>query len=174
MKTQKKVSKKKARSKTAVKKKPTSGLQIGQVIPSIRIVLTGNQEIDLRDLKGKKIVLYFYPKDSTPGCTVEGKDFSRLKAKFAKKNAIIFGVSRDSLASHEKFKTNQCFQFDLISDPEEELCTLFGVIKEKNLYGRKYMGIDRSTFIIDEKGVLQQEWRGVKVPGHAEEVLGSL
>ena len=132
---------------------------------------TGNQTIRLKDLRGKNVVIYFYPKDSTPGCTTEGRDFSALHARFKRANTVIFGVSRDSLASHEKFKEKQGFKFDLISDPDEELCRKFDVIHEKTLYGRKFMGVVRSTFLIDADGKLRKEWRQVKVAGHADEVL---
>ena len=116
-------------------------------------------------------MLYFYPKDSTPGCTTEGRDFSALHAKFKRQNTVIFGVSRDSITSHEKFKDKQGFNFDLLSDPDEVLCKQFDVIHEKTLYGRKFMGVVRSTFLIDADGKLRQQWRTVKVKGHAEEVL---
>ena len=132
---------------------------------------TGNQLINLKDLTGKKVVLYFYPKDSTPGCTIEGQNFRDAKAKFARQNTIILGVSRDSIKKHENFKTKQAFNFELLSDEDESLCKQFDVIKLKKLYGREYMGIDRSTFLIDEEGVLIKEWRGVKVKGHVDEVL---
>ncbi|MEC7917638.1 MAG: peroxiredoxin, partial [Pseudomonadota bacterium] len=120
---------------------------------------------------GKRIVLYFYPKDSTPGCTTEGQNFRDLFKKFKKENTVIFGLSRESIKSHENFKEKQAFPFELISDPDEKICNQFDVIKEKSMYGRKYMGIDRSTFVIDEKGKLIKEWRKVKVTGHAQEVL---
>ena len=123
------------------------------------------------DFKGRKLVVYFYPKDSTPGCTTEGRDFSALHAKFRRANTVILGVSRDSIASHEKFKAKQGFKFDLLSDPDEVLCKKFDVIHEKTLYGRKFMGVVRSTFLIDADGKLRKEWRNVKVKGHAEEVL---
>ena len=123
------------------------------------------------ELKGKNIVIYFYPKDSTPGCTLEGQDFRDNIRKFSSRNTRILGVSRDSLSSHEKFKEKQKFNFDLISDEDEKLCSIFDVIKEKNMYGKKHMGIERSTFLIDEKGILRNEWRKVKVKGHVEEVL---
>ncbi len=116
-------------------------------------------------------MLYFYPKDNTPGCTIEGHDFTKLKKEFARQNTDVFGISRDSLKSHQGFKTKQCYTVDLLSDEEELACQIFGVIKEKNMYGRKVLGIERSTFVIDEKGQLVAEWRGVKVPGHAQEVL---
>jgi len=121
--------------------------------------------------EAKKIVLYFYPKDSTPGCTLEGQDFRDNKRKFSARNTIVLGVSRDSVKSHENFKGKQSFSFDLLSDPDEKLCRQFDVIKEKNMYGRKVVGIERSTFLIDEKGLLIKEWRKVKVKSHVEEIL---
>jgi peroxiredoxin Q/BCP len=132
---------------------------------------TGEQEIALSDFRGKNVVLYFYPKDSTPGCTTEGQDFRDKINTFKRRNTVILGVSRDSIKSHEKFREKQGFPFDLLSDAEEKVCRLFGVIKEKNMYGRTVMGIERSTFLIDDQGVLRQEWRKVKVAGHVEEVL---
>ena len=118
-------------------------------------------------------MIYFYPRDNTPGCTTEGQDFRDNYAKFKRAKTVVLGVSRDSIKSHENFKAKQEFPFDLLSDKEEELCNIFDVIKEKTLYGKKHMGIERSTFLIDEKGVLKQEWRKVKVPGHVEEVLAA-
>ena len=120
------------------------------------------------------MILYFYPKDHTPGCTLEGHEFSKLKKNFEKLNAVIFGVSRDSVQSHEKFKEKQCYSIDLLSDEDETACQIFDVIKEKNMYGKKVFGIERSTFLIDEKGVLLHEWRKVKAEGHAQEVLDYL
>lgn len=125
----------------------------------------------LSQWKGRPVVLYFYPKDNTPGCTTEGAQFRDLHAKFAKLNAVVVGVSRDSLKSHDNFKSKLKFPFELISDDEEKLCKQFGVIKMKNMYGRQVRGIERSTFVIDANGKLAHEWRGVKVPGHAQEVL---
>ncbi len=148
-----------------------SKVSIGKKVPQFSLPATGGQTIKLSELKGKNIVLYFYPKDSTPGCTLEGQDFRDNIRKFSSRNTRIFGVSRDTLASHEKFKEKQKFPFDLISDEDEKLCTLFDVIKEKNMYGKIHMGIERSTFLIDENGVLQNEWRKVKVKNHVEEVL---
>ena len=145
--------------------------KVGTKAPIFKGASTSNNTAALSTLKGKKVVLYFYPKDSTPGCTTEGQDFRDLYKKFTKANTIIFGVSRDSLLSHEKFKENQSFPFELISDQNEKICKQYDVIKEKNMYGRKYMGIDRSTFLINENGKLIKEWRKVKVKGHAEEVL---
>ena len=144
---------------------------MNRVVGDFTAAATGDQKIRLKDLRGKNVVIYFYPKDSTPGCTTEGRDFSALYAKFKRANTLIFGVSRDSLASHEKFKAKQGFKFDLISDPDETLCRQFDVIHEKTLYGRKFMGVVRSTFLIDAEGKLRKEWRNVKVGGHAEEVL---
>jgi peroxiredoxin Q/BCP len=132
---------------------------------------TGDQTVSLASLKGRNVVIYFYPKDSTPGCTTEGQNFRDRIEDFAALNTVIFGVSKDSLKSHENFRTKQCFPFDLLSDPDEALCQQFDVIKEKNMYGRKYMGIERSTFLIDAEGVLRNEWRKVKVKGHVDEVF---
>jgi len=125
----------------------------------------------MRELLGNNIALYFYPKDSTPGCTTEGEDFRDNYRKFRRRNTIVLGISRDTLSSHEKFRDKHKFPFELISDPQEKLCRLFDVIKEKNMYGRKVLGIERSTFLIDAQGVLRREWRKVKVAGHVEEVL---
>jgi len=144
---------------------------LNRVVKDFKAAATGDKTIHLKSLRGKKVVIYFYPKDATPGCTTEGQDFRDLHGKFKRQNAVIFGVSRDSIASHERFREKQKFPFDLISDPDEKLCTQFDVIREKTLYGRKYMGVERSTFLIDEAGKLRQEWRNVKVKGHAEEVL---
>ena len=132
---------------------------------------TSGQTFSLAALKGKQVVIYFYPKDSTPGCTTEGQGFRDHYADFQAANTDIFGVSRDSLKSHENFKAKQGFPFELLSDKDEALCQLFDVIKLKKLYGKEYLGVDRSTFLIDKEGVLRHEWRGVKVPGHVEAVL---
>jgi len=148
-----------------------SKIAVGKKVSTFKAVATGGQTVSLTDLKGSNVVLYFYPKDSTPGCTLEGQDFRDNIRKFRSSNTKIFGISRDSLKSHEKFKTAQCFPFDLLSDEDEKLCTLFDVIKEKNMYGKKVMGIERSTFLIDAEGVLRREWRKVKVEGHVDEVL---
>ena len=144
---------------------------MNRVVGDFKADATGDKTIRLKDLRGKNVVIYFYPKDSTPGCTTEGRDFSALHAKFKRANTVILGVSRDSIASHEKFKAKQGFTFDLLSDPDEVVCRKFDVIHEKSLYGRKFMGVVRSTFLIDADGKLRQEWRNVKVKGHAEEVL---
>jgi peroxiredoxin Q/BCP len=145
--------------------------RLNRVVKDFKAEATGGKTIQLKALRGKKVVIYFYPKDATPGCTTEGQDFRDLHAKFKRQNAVILGVSRDSIASHEKFRDKQNFPFDLISDPDEKVCKQFDVIREKTLYGRKFMGIERSTFLIDEDGKLRQEWRKVKVKGHAAEVL---
>ena len=144
---------------------------INKKLPNFECPATGELNISLKDYIGKKVVLYFYPKDNTPGCTVESKDFRDLHPEFEQENTIILGVSRDNLNSHEKFKKKFNFSFELLSDTEESLCKKFDVIKEKNLYGRKYMGIERSTFLIGEDGKLKAEWRKVKVKNHATEVL---
>ncbi len=148
-----------------------SGPRLNRVVGDFKAEATGGKTVSLKELRGQNVVIYFYPKDSTPGCTTEGRDFSALHTKFRRLKTMILGVSRDSIASHEKFKEKQGFKFDLLSDPEEKMCKKFDVIKEKTLYGRKFMGIERSTFLIDADGKLRREWRKVKVKGHAEEVL---
>lgn len=148
-----------------------SAPKLNRVVANFSADATRNKKIRLKDLRGQNVVLYFYPKDSTPGCTTEGRDFSALHASFRRRKTVVFGVSRDSIASHEKFRDKQEFPFDLISDPDEKLCKAFDVIHEKSLYGRKFMGVVRSTFVIDADGRLRKEWRKVKVKGHAEEVL---
>lgn len=147
------------------------GPTLKRVVADFTCAATGDQTVQLKALRGKNVVLYFYPKDATPGCTTEGQDFRDLHAKFQRLNTVIFGVSRDSIAAHDKFREKQKFPFDLLSDPDEKLCRHFDVIREKSLYGRKFMGIERSTFLIDEQGKLRQEWRKVKVKGHAAAVL---
>lgn len=144
---------------------------LNKVVPDFTCAATGGKTIRLKDLRGKKVVLYFYPKDSTPGCTTEGQDFRDLHARFKRAGAVILGISRDSLASHEKFREKLKLPFDLLSDPDEALCRQFDVIREKSLYGRKFPGVERSTFLIDAEGRLRREWRKVRVNGHAEEVL---
>ena len=134
-------------------------------------VATSNQEIQIPDSQGRNIVLYFYPKDDTPGCTIEGNDFTRLHESFSGNNTVIYGVSRDSIKSHEKFREKFNYTIDLISDEDESLCKLFDVIKLKKLYGKEHMGIERSTFVISPSGDILKEWIKVKVDGHAEEVL---
>lgn len=148
-----------------------SAPKLNRVVADFSCEATGDKKIRLKELRGQNVVIYFYPKDSTPGCTLEGQDFRDLHAKFVRQKTVILGVSRDSIASHEKFRTKQAFPFDLLSDPEERLCRQFDVIQEKTLYGRKFMGVQRSTFLIDAEGKLRREWRNVKVKGHAEEVL---
>ncbi|MBN7135288.1 thiol peroxidase [Lysobacter enzymogenes] len=146
----------------------------GGKAPNYDLALSSGETVKLKDYAGGWLVLYFYPKDSTPGCTTEGLDFNAHLAKFKKLGATVLGVSRDSVKSHQNFCAKQGFQFDLVSDKDETLCNAFGVIKEKSLYGRKYMGVERSTFLIDPKGVIVQSWRPVKVAGHAEAVLAAL
>ena len=144
---------------------------IDQAVTDFTAVATSETSVTLSELKGSNIVIYFYPKDSTPGCTTEGQDFRDLFKQFQDANTIIFGVSRDGMRAHENFKAKQSFPFELISDPEETLCKLFDVIKLKKLYGKEHMGIERSTFLIDKDGLLKKEWRKVKVKGHVAEVL---
>ena len=142
--------------------------------PDFELPATGGKPFRLSRAQGSPLVLYFYPKDNTPGCTAEGQNFRDLYPQFQKVHCAIYGVSRDSLKSHENFKAKMAFPFELISDADEKLCKQFGVIKMKNMYGRKARGIERSTFLIGPDGRLVREWRGVKVPGHAEEVLEAL
>ena len=151
-----------------------SKLEINKAVTSFSLLGTNEIKFTLNNYLGKNVVLYFYPRDSTPGCTNEGIDFTTLYPDFKKKNAEIFGISRDSINSHEKFKKKYNFPFELLSDSEEVACSLFDVIKMKNMYGKQVQGIERSTFLIDSKGMLIKEWRGLKVPGHAEEVLNSI
>jgi thioredoxin-dependent peroxiredoxin len=151
-----------------------SKLAIGKPVPDIDLPATGDKTLKLSDFRGKPVVLYFYPKASTPGCTQEGLDFKAAIAKFRRQSAVILGASRDSLKAQENFKLKQGFPFDLLSDKEEQLCKAFDVIKMKSMYGKQVRGIERSTFLIDEEGLLRQEWRKIKVKGHAEEVLEAL
>ena len=146
---------------------------IDQPVDDFQIPATSEKTVSLSQLQGKQVVIYFYPKDSTPGCTTEGQGFRDHYAEFQAANTEVFGVSRDSLKSHENFKAKQEFPFELISDKDEAVCQLFDVIKLKKLYGKEYLGVDRSTFLIDKDGVLRQEWRGVKVPGHVDAVLAA-
>jgi peroxiredoxin Q/BCP len=148
-------------------------LKIGAKIPDLRGESTAGP-LRLRDLRGQPLVVYFYPKDSTPGCTREAQDFRDLAAKFARHKAVVLGVSRDSLKSHENFRSKQALTFALVSDADESWCKAFDVIHEKMLYGKRYLGVVRSTFLIDSDGRLVREWRGVKVPGHAAEVLAAI
>jgi thioredoxin-dependent peroxiredoxin len=144
---------------------------LGKPVPDFSLASTGGTTFRLSSARGKKLVLYFYPKDNTPGCTTQGADFRDRHKDFRRASCEVFGVSRDALKSHENFKSKMKFPFELLSDPEEAVCSQFGVMKQKNMYGKKVRGIERSTFVIDEEGVLSREWRGVKVPGHVEEVL---
>ena len=147
---------------------------IGKPAPSFDLPATGEQQISLVSLKGQKVVLYFYPRDATPGCTTESQNFRDASKTFTQENTIILGVSQDSIKSHEKFKAKESMPFDLLSDEAGELCKQYDVIKLKKMYGKEFEGIERSTFLIDEKGVLRQEWRKVKVPGHVDEVLAAV
>ena len=152
----------------------SNSISIGKPVANFTRPATGEQSISLSDLKGKNVVLYFYPRDSTPGCTTEGQNFRDLFDEFSELNTVILGVSRDTLKRHENFKAKQAFPFELLSDEDESLCQQFGVIKLKKLYGKESLGIERSTFIIDKEGVLRKEWRKVKVKGHVDEVLNAL
>jgi peroxiredoxin Q/BCP len=144
---------------------------VGLKVPDFKIASTGNKTFKLSASLGSSLVLYFYPKDNTPGCTTEGQQFRDLHADFARLGCAVLGVSRDSVKSHEGFKSKMAFPFDLLSDPDEKVCGLFGVMKMKNMYGKLVRGIERSTFVIDSRGSVCKEWRGVRVPGHAQEVL---
>jgi thioredoxin-dependent peroxiredoxin len=148
------------------------GVAVGKKVPAFSAAITGSDvKWKLADAAGEKLVIYFYPKDMTTGCTKESQDFRDQHAAFRRAKVRVIGISRDSLKSHDKFRDKEKLPFDLLSDEDEKVCRLFDVIREKTLYGRKYMGVDRSTFLIDAQGVLQREWRGVRVPGHVEEVL---
>lgn len=146
---------------------------LDQPVPDFTAQATSGQTVSLSALKGRQVVVYFYPKDSTPGCTTQGQGFRDQHGAFEAANTLVLGVSRDGMKSHENFKAKQGFPFELISDKDEALCQLFDVIKLKKLYGKEYMGVDRSTFLIDKDGVLRQQWRGVKVPGHVDAVLAA-
>ncbi len=146
-------------------------MMLNQSIPDFELPATGGKQFSSSRYAGNTLIIYFYPKDSTPGCTTEAQQFRDLYPQFRAANAEIFGISRDSLKSHENFMVKQSLPFDLLSDAEELACNLFGVIKMKNLYGKQVRGIERSTFVIDAHGILRREWRGVKVNGHAQEVL---
>ena len=151
-----------------------SKVKLDKPVPKFTLPATGDKEISLAELRGSHVVLYFYPKDSTPGCTTEGQDFRDNHAKFKRQGAVVLGVSRDSLRSHENFKAKHNFPFDLISDEDEKLCKMFDVIKMKNMYGKQVRGIERSTFLIDDHGILRREWRKVKVADHVAEVLSAV
>ncbi|MDP6967547.1 MAG: peroxiredoxin [Gammaproteobacteria bacterium] len=148
-----------------------TSLQIGDTLPSVILPMTGEHDFNSRDYHGQTLVIYFYPKDSTPGCTTEGNDFNQHLDAFNAASCQVFGVSRDSMRRHDNFKTKQGFNFELISDEDEVLCKLLDVIRLKKLYGKEYLGIDRSTFVFNSQGKLVKEWRKVKVKGHVEEVL---
>ena len=149
-------------------------MELGDALPDFEFKATNNLNAQLSNYKGQTVILYFYPKDATPGCTTQGQDFRDNYLRFQALNTTIFGVSRDTLKSHEQFKAKQQFPFELISDHEEQLCQLFDVIKMKSMYGKQVRGIERSTFIIDANGILSKEWRKVSVKGHVEEVMNSL
>jgi thioredoxin-dependent peroxiredoxin len=151
-----------------------STVSIDRKVPDFSLPATGDQTVALSNYKGKNVVVYFYPKDNTPGCTTEGQDFRDRMAAFRRRNTTILGISRDSIKSHENFKARQAFPFELLSDADETVCRRFDVIREKNLYGRKVMGIERSTFLIDDRGILRREWRKVRVKGHVDEVLEAI
>lgn len=146
-------------------------LEINHAVENFKLPSTGNKEFSLSDCIGRNVIIYFYPKDDTPGCTTEGQDFRDKWHLFTEMNCIIVGVSRDSIKSHESFKAKMQFPFELLSDEDEEVCNLFSVMKMKNMYGKQVRGIERSTFVVDTQGILIKEWRGVKVPGHVQEVL---
>lgn len=148
-------------------------IELGQPVADFSASATGDTTITLSELKGKQVVIYFYPKASTPGCTTEGGDFRDRKSQFDAANTVIIGVSRDGIRAQENFKAKQDFNFELISDKDENVCQLFDVIKLKKMYGKEHLGIERSTFLIDSGGKLAQAWRGVKVPGHVDEVLAA-
>ncbi len=152
---------------------PTRSVKLDQKIPAFSLPATGDKTFKPSDVAGKKLVIYFYPRDNTAGCTREGEDFRDLYPDFRKAGTVIVGVSPDTVASHEKFKAKMSFPFDLLADEDHAVCDLFAVFKEKSMYGRKYMGVERSTFLIDAGGVLRREWRKVRVPGHAQEVLAA-
>lgn len=149
-------------------------VSLGAPIPDIEVRATDEQVFNLSEFAGKNLILYFYPKDNTPGCTREGQDFRDHYDAFQAADTMVFGVSKDSLESHERFKSQECFPFDLIADTDGSLCAAFDVIKEKNLYGKKSLGIERSTFVFDKAGVLRREYRGVKVDGHIQTLLADL
>ncbi len=144
---------------------------IGKAAPAFNLPATGDKSVRLSTLKDQNVVLYFYPRDATPGCTTESQNFRDAKAQFKKANTVILGISQDPIKSHEKFHTKESLNFDLLSDESGDICTKYGVLKMKKMYGKEFEGIERSTFLIDAKGVLRQEWRKVKVPGHVDEVL---
>ncbi len=149
-------------------------LKVGDIAPHFTMPIGENSKINLSDLAGKFVVLYFYPKDDTPGCTIEAGDFNKLKPEFEKMNAVIVGVSKDNLDSHDKFKKKYCLDFDLASDSNSDTCEKYGVWVEKSMFGKKYMGVERTTFLIDKKGKIAHIWSKVQVAKHAEDVLNQL
>lgn len=149
-------------------------LQTGNPLPDLDVLLTGNRRVNLRSFQGAPLVIYFYPKDATPGCTTEAREFRDLMPEYEALGCRILGVSRDNLNSHERFRANECLPFDLVSDGDESLCAAFDVIRMKNMYGKQVLGVERSTFLFDSNGVLREEWRKVKAPGHAAAVLEAL
>jgi len=150
--------------------KPT----VGKKIPAFKAQATSETSVSTKDLEGQAYVLYFYPRDNTPGCTVESQDFAANYARFKRLKVRVFGVSRDNLRSHERFRAKFEFPFELIADPDEELCNKFEVMKDKNMYGKKVRGIERSTFLVDGNGILRREWRKVRIDGHVDEVLAAI
>lgn len=168
--SKRKITVRKAAPKKSVAKKAKNLAHVGEMVPDLTLTGT-NGDVQLSALRGKKVVLYFYPKDATPGCTIEGHDFSRLLNEFHSANAEVFGVSRDTLSSHQKFREKENYEVHLLSDPEESACSQFNVMKMKNMYGKQVRGVERSTFVIDQEGKLVKEWRKVNVTGHAAEVL---
>ena len=155
-------------------KDPRHGTAVGDPAPDFELPATGGNSVRLSEMAPQNVILYFYPKDHTPGCTTEGQDFSALHNRFRRRQARIFGISRDSVKTHENFKAKQGFPFELLSDPDEVVCTLYDVMKLKNMYGRQVRGIERSTFLIDGNGIIRHVWRKVRVAGHADEVLQTL
>jgi peroxiredoxin Q/BCP len=167
----KKAAKKSTKKRASARAAAPTRAALGRKVPDITLPATGGHNVRLRDLRGRKVVLYFYPRDNTPGCTLEGRQFAALAPQFERAGVALLGVSRDSIASHDRFREQHSLPFDLLSDPEERACRLFDVIREKKLYGRTMLGVERSTFLIDAEGTLRREWRRVKVEGHAREVL---
>jgi thioredoxin-dependent peroxiredoxin len=159
---------------TATAKKPAPTLSVGDKAPDFNLPADGGRTIRLSELKGKKVVLYFYPKDDTPGCTIEAKDFRDFAKDFEAAGAVVIGVSKDSVGSHEKFKEKYCLPFPLVSDESGATCEAYGVWAEKSMYGKTYMGIERTTFLIDTGGTVRNVWRKVKVDGHVKEVLAAV
>lgn len=150
-----------------------SDVIVDKKVPAFSLPSTAGKDFKLSQFKGQKVVLYFYPRDNTPGCSQEGIDFNSALSQFKRANTVVVGVSRDSLKKHDNFRSKYDYQFDLLADEDEAVCQLFGVMKDKNMYGKKVRGIERSTFLIDEKGYLRAQWRKVKIPGHVDEVLAA-